>query len=263
MFNGNRGFFSGIIAASFFLCLAGGAAAEGFSDSGSVIRNKAQDLTADSEIDGQGFRISVLRNKYVPTHPSRSEFKKNHGALLAVLRKKCLEKFPDVMSIEFVDCYSATNYEIDQRTAEILSDHAGEQPLENFSTTLAGSYSVLDYCRDKAQKDECSYTHHLMLLSEMEVRYHEAESTDSITLSCDAPSERIFQVKYFASEIRSAVLSENGTERSILLFLFPDHVTGVMKDKMGNAMLQKGNSFDLSLKGGDELHCTMKKGSRS
>ena len=53
MFNGNRGFFSGIIAASFFLCLAGGAAAEGFSDSGSVIRNKAQDLTADSEIDGQ------------------------------------------------------------------------------------------------------------------------------------------------------------------------------------------------------------------
>ena len=95
MFNGNRGFFSGIIAASFFLCLAGGAAAEGFSDSGSVIRNKAQDLTADSEIDGQGIRISVLRNKYVPTHSSRSEFKKNHGALLAVLRKKCLEKFPD------------------------------------------------------------------------------------------------------------------------------------------------------------------------
>ena len=73
MFNGNRGFFSGIIAASFFLCLAGGAAAEGFSDSGSVIRNKAQDLTADSEIDGQGRGTACCAQEEVPGKISRCD----------------------------------------------------------------------------------------------------------------------------------------------------------------------------------------------
>lgn len=94
MFNGNRGFFSGIIAASFFLCLAGGAAAEGFSDSGSVIRNKAQDLTADSEIDGQGFRISVLRNKYVPTHHRGRNSRKITGHCLLCSGRSAWKNFP-------------------------------------------------------------------------------------------------------------------------------------------------------------------------
>lgn len=253
--------FTGIMA-SFCLFLSGSAPGEGFSDSGSATGNRPSDLTADREVDGDGYKISLLRNKYVPTHPSRAEYKKNHGALLSVLKKKCDEKFPDVMSIEYVDCYSATNYEIDKRTADLLAGHACEQPLESYRTTLTGSAGVLDYCRNAVQKDECSYIHHLLMLSEMEVRYHEAESTDRIALSCGGSADRTFYVKYFATEIRSALLTEKGAGSGVLLFLFPDHVTGIMTDKMGNSMLQKGNSFDISLKDIGELHCTMANGGR-
>ena len=262
MLNRNMGIFTGIMA-SFCLLLSGSTPGEGFSDSGSVIGNKSSDMTADSEIDGDGYRISLLKNKYVPTHPSRDEYKKNHGALLSVLKKKCDEKFPDEMSMEFIDCYSATNYEIDKRTADLLAEHAGEQPMEKFRTTLAGSRGVLDYCSSAVQKDECSYMHHLMLLSEMEVRYHEAESTDSIRLTCGGTEGKTFRVKYFASVIRSAVLSESGQDTGTLLFLFPEHATGIMTDRMGSSMLQKGNSFDITLKDSGEFHCTMEKVSRS